>query len=112
MILLSIGSAGLPMLAGLPLVAVRIALLEWYRAAELSADRASTLVNRDPLITCRTLMVLAAGIPSSRLTLDPFVQQGIEYREADGLDRLTRMRAELALTHSRPVKRAHEIMAW
>src|SRR5215217_3992677 len=43
----------LPMLAGLPLMAVKLALLEWFRAAELSSDRAATLVNRDPLVTCR-----------------------------------------------------------
>jgi hypothetical protein len=54
-------SARLPIIAGLPLLAVKMALLEWYRAAELSSDRAATLVNRDPLVTCRTMMVLAGG---------------------------------------------------
>ena len=39
------------MMAGLPLLAVRLALLEWFRASELSCDRAATLVNRDPLVT-------------------------------------------------------------
>jgi Zn-dependent protease with chaperone function len=49
MILLSISGIGrLPLFAGLPLIAVRMALLEWFRAAELSCDRAATLVNRDP----------------------------------------------------------------
>src|SRR5918999_1195091 len=59
MILLSIGTRGLPLMAGLPLLAVRLALLEWFRASELSCDRAATLVIRDPLVTCRTMMVLA-----------------------------------------------------
>ena len=60
MILLSLSAfRRLPVLAGLPLLGVRLALLEWFRAAELSCDRAGTLVNRDPLVTCRTLMVLA-----------------------------------------------------
>src|ERR671925_1236520 len=46
MILLALGSgiARLPFLAGLPLVAIRLALLEWFRASELSCDRAATLV--------------------------------------------------------------------
>ena len=105
-----IGRLGLFM--GLPLLGVRLALLEWFRAAELSADRAATLVNRDPLVTCRTLMVLAGGLPSERLNLDAFLAQGREYREAEGFDRLSRMRAELGLTHARPVKRVHEIMTW
>src|SRR5919109_350453 len=41
-ILLRLGTASrLPVIAGLPLMAVRAALLEWARAAELSCDRAS-----------------------------------------------------------------------
>src|SRR5919112_826818 len=74
MILLSAtGITRLPVLAGLPLLAVKMALLEWFRAAELSCDRAATLVNRDPLVTCRTLMVLAGGTASRKLDLDAFV---------------------------------------
>ena len=51
-ILLAAGGS-LPMLIGLPFRAVKVVLLEWYRAAELSADRAATLVVRDPQIVCR-----------------------------------------------------------
>jgi Zn-dependent protease with chaperone function len=105
-----IGRLGL--LMGLPLLGVKLALLEWFRAAELSADRAATLVNRDPLVTCRTLMVMAAGLPSPQLNLDAFVEQGRAYREVEGLDKLRRISSELNLTHSRPVKRAHEVMSW
>ena len=43
----------LPLIAGLPLLAIKLALLEWYRAAELTCDRAATLVNRSPMTTCR-----------------------------------------------------------
>ena len=90
-----------------------MALLEWYRAAELSCDRAATLVNRDPLVTCRTLMVLAAGMPSKKLNLDAFVKQGIEYEEWEpGWDKLSRLRIELGQTHAFPVKRVHEVMRW
>src|SRR6476660_22682 len=60
-ILLRIGNAGLPALAGLPLLAIRYALLEWYRGAELSCDRAAAVVDRDPLAVCRALMVISAG---------------------------------------------------
>jgi Zn-dependent protease with chaperone function len=114
MILLSISGIGrLPLFAGLPLIAVRMALLEWFRAAELSCDRAATLVNRDPLVTCRTLMVLAAGMPSKKLNLDAFVKQGIEYEEWEpGFDKLSRLRIELGQTHAFPVKRVHEVMRW
>jgi Zn-dependent protease with chaperone function len=113
MILLSIGTAGLPTLAGLPLVAVRIALLEWFRAAELSADRAATLVNRDPLVSARTLMVIAGGASSRKLNLDAFLRQAAEYEEWEpGWDKFARLRVEIAQTHAFPVRRVSELMKW
>jgi Zn-dependent protease with chaperone function len=102
-----------PALAGLPFIAIRSALLEWFRAAELSSDRAATLVNRDPLITARTLMVLAAGVPSARLDLDSFLRQGQDYNEwSSAWDRVSRLLNELNLTHSYPVRRVAELMEW
>ncbi len=114
MILLSASGIGrLPVLAGLPLLAVRMALLEWWRAAELSCDRGATLVNRDPLVTCRTLMVLAGGTASRRLDLDAFVRQASAYEEWEpGWDKLARVRIELGQTHAFPVKRVSELMRW
>jgi len=103
----------MPMLAGLPLIAVRMALLEWFRAAELSCDRAATLVNRDPLVTCRTLMTLAGGTASRKLDLDAFVRQAAAYEEWEpGWDKLARMRIEVGQTHGFPVKRVSELMRW
>jgi len=102
-----------PILSGLPLMAVRAALLEWYRAAELSCDRAATLVNRDPRVTCRTLMVIAGGIPSERLDLDAFVKQANEYEEWESsVDRVRRFFTEISLTHSFPVRRVSEVVGW
>ena len=112
MILLNLGAGPLGVLAGLPLMGVKLALLEWFRAAELSCDRAATLVNRDPLATCRTLMVLGSGMRSEQLNLDTFVRQGQEYRDIQGWDRLSRMRSELNRTHPHAVKRVHELMKW
>jgi Zn-dependent protease with chaperone function len=113
MILLSVGTRSLPLMAGLPLLAVRLALLEWFRAAELSCDRAATLVNRDPLVTSRTLMVLAGGAASRKLNLDAFLRQSAEYEEWEpGWDKLSRLRIELAQTHAFPVRRVSELMKW
>lgn len=113
-ILLSLSGIGrLPILMGLPLAGVRLALLEWFRTAELSCDRAGTLVTRDPLVTCRTLMVMAAGASSRKLNLDAFVRQAGEYDEVEwGWDRVARLRIELEQTHSFPVRRVHELMTW
>jgi Zn-dependent protease with chaperone function len=103
----------IPVIAGLPLVALRSALLEWARAAELSCDRAATLVTRDPLIVCRTLMVLAGGATSRRLSLDAFLRQATEYHEWEsGVDRARRFFIEFGQTHDFPVRRVAELMKW
>jgi Zn-dependent protease with chaperone function len=113
MILMAIGTRGLPMMAGLPLLAVKLALLEWFRASELSCDRAATLVNRDPLVTSRTLMVMAGGVKSKHLNLDAFLRQANEYEEWEpGFDKLSRVRTELGQTHAFPVRRVNELMKW
>jgi Zn-dependent protease with chaperone function len=97
----------------LPLFALRAALLEWYRAAELSCDRAAALVIRDPLAVCRTLMVTAAGAEAANLDLDLFMKQGQEYREkASPFDRFSRLLIDLNLTHPMSVQRVHELMEW
>lgn len=114
LVLLSLGSAArLPVAAGLPLMAVTSALLEWSRATELSADRAATLATRDPVLTCQTLMVLAGGAGSRRLNVEAFMRQASEYAEWDsGWDRIARLRAELGRRHGYPVRRVSELMRW
>jgi Zn-dependent protease with chaperone function len=97
----------------LPLAPLRTALLEWYRAAELSCDRAAALVTRDPVTVCHLLMVIAAGAEADRLDLEVFMSQGSEYNEkGSGLERLTRLLMNLNLTHPMPVRRIHELMSW
>ena len=80
-ILLWLGGS-LPLLVRLPVRAVT-AVLEWYRSAELTADRAGAIACRDPLASCRLLMVMAGGVPSQRLDLDAFLHQAEEYQEWD-----------------------------
>ena len=96
-ILLRMGaSVRLPIVAGLPLMAVRQALLEWSRAAEMSCDRAAALVTRDPEAVCRTLMILAAGAEAEELDLAQFMAQAADYESpGSGLERLSRMLTDL-----------------
>jgi Zn-dependent protease with chaperone function len=114
LILLQIGSgARLPLLAGLPLLAIRMALLEWSRAAELSCDRAAALVTRDPQAVCQALMVLAAGEAAEELNLDAFVAQGMDYEvTGSGLERLTKLMQDLNVTHPMPVRRVRMLLDW
>ena len=103
------GAAGLP----LPLAPVRTALLEWFRATELSCDRAAAIVTRDPLAVCRTLMSISAGAMVERLDLDAFMSQSMEYaEEGSGLERLSRLLLDMGLTHPLPVRRTRELMTW
>jgi hypothetical protein len=88
-------------------------LMEWFRAAELSCDRAAALVLRDPLAVCRMLMVLAAGAEAAELDLDVFMKQGQDYREkASPFDRFSRLLVDLNLTHPMSVQRVHELTEW
>ncbi|MEA2268734.1 MAG: hypothetical protein QOC64_1344 [Solirubrobacteraceae bacterium] len=113
-ILLQLGATvRLPIFAGLPLLAIRAALLEWSRAAELSCDRAAALVTRDPLAVCRTLMTLSGGAAADELNLDAFMKQGLDYDEkGSGLERLSRLFMHLNITHPMPVRRVHELLTW
>jgi Zn-dependent protease with chaperone function len=114
LILLMIGDAvRLPIFAGLPLLAIQLALLEWSRAAELSCDRAAALVTRDPQAVCRALMVIAAGEAAEDLNLDAFIAQGMDYSDrGTGLDRLTRLLQQLRITHPMPVRRVRMLLDW
>jgi len=99
-------------LAGLPLLGVYYALLEWSRAAELTADRASALGTGDPLLTCRTLMRMAGG-PVKDLNLDAFITQATEYEgEEDPFVRYSRFWEEIGSTHPFPVRRVRELVSW
>ncbi len=111
-ILLSV-SNGLPFFLGIPFRAVKAVLLEWYRATELSCDRAATLAVRDPQIVCRALMVTAGGMPADQLNLDAFMAQAMEYESwSDPSDRVTRFFNEIGQTHSYAVRRVSEVMKW
>jgi Zn-dependent protease with chaperone function len=113
LILLQIGTRALPALAGLPLLAIRYALLEWFRGAELSCDRGAAIVTRDPLAVCRALMVISAGESANDLNLDAFIAQAMDYDTGGkGLERLTKMFQDLNITHPMPVRRVRLLLDW
>jgi Zn-dependent protease with chaperone function len=100
------------LLLGLPVRAMYMALLEWSRAAELSADRAAALVMGDPLEPCRVLMRVAGGaLPG--MSFDEFLKQAADYDSEDDLfSRHSRFWVELSLTHPIAVRRVKEIIEW
>ena len=111
-ILLAAGGS-LPMLLGLPFRAVKTVLLEWYRAAELSADRAATLVVRDPADRVPHADGRRVRPPADDLNLDAFMAQAMEYENWDDpSDRVRRFFSEINVTHPYAVKRVAEVMRW
>jgi Zn-dependent protease with chaperone function len=113
LILLRVGTAGLPAFAGLPLMAIRLALLEWFRGAELSCDRAAAIVTRDPLAVCRALMILAGGEAAAELNLDAFIAQAMDYDiGGKGLERITKLLQDMNVTHPLPVRRVRMLLDW
>jgi len=100
------------LLAGLPMRALYLALLEWSRMAELSCDRAAALVLGDPLPVCHMLMRMAGGaLPG--MNLDAFIRQATDYEEEDDLyARHARFWEELGRTHPFAVRRVRQLVAW
>jgi hypothetical protein len=100
------------LLFGLPVRGMYLALLEWARAAELSADRAAALVMADPLEPCRVLMRIAGGaLPG--MSFDAFLKQAADYDGEDDLfSRHSRFWIELSLTHPIAVRRVREMIEW
>jgi hypothetical protein len=80
LIVLFFGMSALPLLASIALLPFQLALLEWYRKSELSADRAGMLGTQDPRASLMTFLKLAGGKPEGdTLDLDAYLAQAAEY---------------------------------
>lgn len=112
MILQALASAPLSAVGELPVRALLLVMLEWYRAAELSGDRAAALVMGDPMVPCKALMHLAGGsLPG--MSVDAFVAQANEYASSDDLlAKPSRFLSEIGATHPFPVRRVTELTRW
>ena len=99
--------------AQIVLLGVFLALREWDRKSELSADRAGLLVVQDPQVSNTLLMKLAGGKHLDEMDLDAFVAQADDY-EAGGdiLDGVYKVLNLLRQTHPFPVLRLKAIRQW
>jgi Zn-dependent protease with chaperone function len=116
-ILLSIGLSALPIVAGIALFPIRLAILEWARKSELSADRAGLLGSQDVIASQRLFMKMAGGtrgqINSGQLSVDAFMAQANEYLASkEGFDAVYKILNTLALTHPMNTIRAAELQQW
>lgn len=112
-ILLEFGFRNLPFLAGIALLPIQIALLEWYRKSELSSDRAGLLASQDPVASMRMFMKLAGGGRIEEMNLDAFMVQAKEYEQGgDAMDTVYKVLNTLGATHPFHTLRAAELQRW
>jgi Zn-dependent protease with chaperone function len=116
-ILLNVSLGALPFLAGVALLPIRLAILEWSRKSELSSDRAGLLGSQDVLASQQLFMKMAGGFrgpsASGPMQLDPFMSQAHEYLATnEGLDVVYKILNTLALTHPMHTVRAAELQQW
>jgi Zn-dependent protease with chaperone function len=113
-IILTIGVRNLPFLAGLALLPFQLALLEWYRKAELSADRAGLLATQDTRGSLGTFMKMAGGGPGEdEANLDAFLEQAAEYENTNSFaDKIWQVINTAFKTHPFGTVRAAELQRW
>ena len=112
-LILNFSFSTLPFLAGIALLPIRIALLEWFRKSELSSDRAGLLAVQDPHAAMRMHLKMAGGGDMKQMNLDAFLVQAKEYEESGGaLDRIFQILNTLDRTHPFSTLRAAELQRW
>jgi len=112
-LILNISFATLPFLAGIALLPIQIALLEWFRKSELSSDRAGLLAAQDPIAAMRMYLKMAGGGDMAQMDLNAFLVQAKEYEETGGaLDRIFQILNTLGRTHPFNTLRAAELQRW
>src|SRR4051794_24210621 len=97
----------------LALRAVIVAMYEWWRKAELSADRAGLLAAQDQGASIRLFMKMAGGGDLSQIDTTAFLEQAAEYEGGGDLrDSLHKLGMTAWSTHPVPVARAAELRRW
>jgi Zn-dependent protease with chaperone function len=123
-LLLWFGRQNLPFLAGMAMLPVELALLEWYRKSELSSDRAGLLSGQDPTAAMMAELKMAGGKPRSmrdegigvdddEINLDEFLVQAEEYETGGtAIDSLFKFLNVAFRTHPFHTVRAAELHHW
>lgn len=111
-LLIRLAQQGFP-IVGLAARAVLLALLEWGRKSELSADRAGLLAAQNPEAALGTMLKLAGGGRKEETDLNEFLLQADEYRRGgDVADAVFKVLNLMLATHPFHVLRAAELRDW
>jgi Zn-dependent protease with chaperone function len=112
-LILHVSLGALPFLAGIAILPIQLALLEWFRKSELSSDRAGLLACQDPTASLRVNLKFAGGGDMSQMDLNAFLVQAKEYEDAGGaLDRIFKILGVLGRSHPFNTVRAAELQRW
>ncbi|MBI1967948.1 MAG: M48 family metallopeptidase [Gemmatimonadetes bacterium] len=112
-LILNVSLGFLPFLAGIVLLPIQLALLEWYRKSELSSDRAGLLASQDPPASLRMFLKMAGGGDMKEMDLNAFLVQAKEYEETGGaMDRVFKILNTLGQSHPFNTLRAAELQRW
>lgn len=116
-ILLNVSLGALPFLAGVALLPIRLAILEWSRKAELSSDRAGLLGSQNVIASQQLFMKMAGGtrgaLQAGEMNIEAFMVQAHEYLATnEGLDIVYKILNTLALSHPMNTVRAAELQQW
>jgi Zn-dependent protease with chaperone function len=112
-LLLNVSFSALPFLAGIAILPIQLALMEWYRKSELSADRAGLIACQDPTASLRVNLKFAGGGDMSQMDLNAFLVQAREFEESGGaIDRIFKILGVLMRTHPFNTVRAAELQRW
>jgi Zn-dependent protease with chaperone function len=100
-------------MADLLVVPIRMALCEWDRKSELTADRAEMLAVQEPQVSYNLLMKLSGAEDLSQVNLNDFFAQAEEYENQKTiLDGIHKFLNQLWATHPFPVIRLRELKTW
>lgn len=100
-------------LGGVSVLAIILALKEWDRKSELSADRAGLLVGQDPQVYNTLLMKLAGGGKVAEMDINEFFLQAAEYeRSGSMVDSVHKFLNLMGQSHPFPVLRLTELKTW
>ena len=116
-ILFQVSLSALPFLAGIALLPIKLAVLEWSRKSELSCDRTGLLGAQNIMASQQLFMKMAGGykkaLDSGQMDLNEFMAQANEYtNNHDGMDIIYKILNTLGLSHPMNTVRASEIQQW
>jgi Zn-dependent protease with chaperone function len=113
-ILMYFGISNLPFIAAAAILPFQLALLEWYRKSEFSADRAGLLTVQDLNTVMSTEMKLAGGKEyGDTLRVDEFIRQAEQYETGgDAWDTVYKILNTVMRTHPMHTVRAAELLRW